>query len=100
MGTKTHLFIFNNFKRGEREFRNRTRMLDQLSIKYHSKFVNTIVFIVEWAPEPYEMIYKFLIVNSKNEDYVLRGLRADLIIIDEYATLHRDTRNYLKVIER
>lgn len=100
METKTHLFIFNTYDRAEREYHNRIRMLDDLSIRYHSKYVSKMVFIVECAPEPYEMIYQFAIVNDKNKDYTLRGLRADRVIIDEFASLERETRNYLRLLER
>lgn len=100
MKTTTHLFIFDNYDRCEREYHHRIRMLDELSIRYHSKFVTRIVFIVEYSPEPHEMIYQFKVVNDKNKDYTLRGLRADRVIIDEFASLERETRNYLRLLER
>lgn len=100
METKTHLFIFDAYDRAEREYNHRVCMLDELSIRYHSKYATTIVFIVEFAPEPYEMIYQFKIVNDKNKDYTLRGVKADCVIIDEYVTLDRETKNYLRWIER
>ena len=86
MKTFTHIFISDSLKRRMWQLNSRIDMLEEFYIPYIVRKNKTeIVFINEHAPAPHTMVYKFISVESERDNYKIRGLRADAVIIDEIA---------------